>query len=480
MLLINPPKRYTIWAGIPEALNKGVFLYPPLGSMYIQAYLEKYSRHKAILLDALAENLDFSEIEKKIKKICPDAVGITACTHSLLDVVKTIQAVKRAYKDIYICLGGPHVSSFSRESINLEGVDSVIPGDGEIVFKEILDSLEKRSTLRNVKGIIFKENGDIIQTGEAQYIKDLDILPFPKRECLKNLKQYYTSGTESNLMTTMITSRGCPNHCNFCNTSKTYRCRSPQNVVDEIEECIKLNIREFYFLDDTFNVSIKRVVDICNEILKRNLEIRWGFKARCDNVDYEMLELARKAGCRKIHYGVEAATDDALAELNKGSRINIRQIEKVFRWTKKLGMRSIAYIMVGCPYDKTKADILKAGDFVRKIEADYVIFSLFSPYPDTDAYRTAVEKGVIKKGIWEEFIRNPQARYDLPTCWEEHFSKRELLALLKLVHTKFYLKWQMFFNVLFGLHSKGEFKRVLRDIIALGKLFLIRKPEGKI
>jgi radical SAM superfamily enzyme YgiQ (UPF0313 family) len=258
VLLINPPKKYTIWAGIPEVLNKGVFLYPPLGLMYIQAYLEEHTEHETAILDALADNLNFSQIERKVRDIQPDIVGITVCTHSLLDVVKTVAAVKRASEKIHVCLGGPHVTSFPRESINLAGVDSVISGDGEIVFKELVESFEKRENLRDVKGIILKNNGEIIQTGNPQYIENLDGLPFPKRERLRNLNQYYTSGTESNLMTTMITSRGCPYRCNFCNTSKNYRCRSPSNVVDEIEQCLKLRIREFYFIDDTFNVSFVR------------------------------------------------------------------------------------------------------------------------------------------------------------------------------------------------------------------------------
>lgn len=480
VLLINPPKRYTIWAGIPEALNKGVFLYLPLGLMYLQAYLEEFTEHKVILLDALADNLDFSQIERKVTQIQPDVVGITVCTHSLLDVVKTVAAVKRANKKIHLCLGGSHIISFPEESINLTGVDSVILGDGEVAFKELVGSLKNRDDLHNVKGIIFKDDGEIIQTGGAQYIEDLDSLPFPKRERLNNLNRYYTSGTESNLMTTMITSRGCPYRCNFCNTSKNYRCRSASNVVDEIEQCLKLNIREFYFLDDTFNVSIKRVVDICREILKRKLRIKWGFKARCDSIDYEMLKIVKEAGCRKIHYGVEAATDEALTQLNKGGQVNVKQIEQVFQWTRHLGMRAIAYVMIGCPYEKTKADILRVVDFVKKIGADYVVFSLFSPYPDTDSYQEATQKGIIKKGIWEEFIKNPIERRELPTCWQEHFSKKELLRLLKLVHRKFYLRWQMFFGVLFSLHSLGEFKRVCKDAIALGRLYLIGNPRGRI
>jgi len=480
VLLINPPKKHTIWAGIPEALNKGVFLYPPLGLMYIQSYLEQDSKHKVILLDALADNLDFHQIETKVKQIQPDIIGISACTHSLLDVAKTVAAVKRADKEIHLCLGGPHINSFPQESINLRGVDSVVLGDGEIVFRELVDSLQNRDALQNVKGIIFKKEGKIIQAGQAQHISDLDALPFPKRERLKNLDRYYTSGTESSRMTTMITSRGCPYGCNFCNTAKNYRSRSPENIADEIEQCLRLNIREFYFVDDTFNVTVERVIGVCNEILRRGLKIKWGFKARCDNIDYEMLRLAKRAGCSKIHYGVEAATDEALAQLNKGGQVSIKRIEEVFRWTNELGMRTIAFVMIGCPYDKTKKDTSKVLDFVKRINASYVVFSLFSPYPDTPSYQEAIKKGIIKKGDWEEFIREPKETYGLPTCWEEYFSKVELLELLKLMHRKFYMRWQMFFRILFGLGSFSELKRVYKDALALTRLFLIREPRGKI
>ncbi len=480
ILLINPPKKYTIWAGIPEALNKGVFLYPPLGLMYLQSYLEENTRHQVILLDALADALDFSQIEAKVRQIKPQITGITASTHSLLDVVNTIAAARKAGDKTHICLGGPHVTSFPEESINLAGVDSVVLGDGELVFKELADSLEKKSSLRDVRGIIFKDEGGIFRTKEAQSIEDLDSLPFPKRERLTGLYRYYTSGTESNLMTTMVTSRGCPYGCSFCNTSKNYRYRSPSNVADEIEQCMGIGIKEFYFLDDTFNVTAKRVTDICEEVLSRELKIKWGFKARCDNIDYEMLRIAKKAGCRKIHYGVEAASDEALMRLNKGGQVNVKKIEQVFGWTRDLGMRSIAYAMIGCPYEKTREDVLRVSDFIKKINADYVVFSLFSPYPDTHSYQEAIKKGIIRKEAWEEFIKNPRQGCELPTCWEEYFSKKELLGLLKTVHRDFYIRWRIFLRSLFGLHSIGEFKRLCKDALALWRLFIIKEPGGKI
>ncbi|MFH1339244.1 MAG: radical SAM protein, partial [Candidatus Omnitrophota bacterium] len=251
ILLINPPKKNKIWAGIPRIFSEGIFLFPPLALMYLQAYLKKHTHHQTEILDALVDSLDYPGIKKRIIDFSPDIAGITVCTHNLIDVVKIISIVKEIKKSVHICLGGPHVRSYPFESISLPGVDSVIPGDGEITFAELAGALEKNKDLSGIKGIIFKdEQGRIIKTDETEDISNLDILPFPDRR-IRNYRKYYTPATEGSLMTTMITSRGCPNRCTFCDTSKKYRPRSVENIADEIEECVKLGLREIFFVDDT-------------------------------------------------------------------------------------------------------------------------------------------------------------------------------------------------------------------------------------
>ena len=160
--------------------------------------------------------------------------------------------------------------------------------------------------LKNVKGIVFKDRNKVINTGLRPLIMDLDKIPFPART-LTPYKKYSSLFAKRTPITTMETSRGCPYKCIFCDRphlGKMFRARSPKNVADEIEECVNLGIKEILIYDDTFTINRKRVVDICNEIITRKLDISWDIRARVNTVDSELLNLMKKAGCEKIHYCV--------------------------------------------------------------------------------------------------------------------------------------------------------------------------------
>ena len=143
--------------------------------------------------------------------------------------------------------------------------------------------------------------------------------------------------------TTIISSRGCPFHCAFCDrplspVTSHFRSRSAKNVVDELSECAELGIKDFLFYDDTFTVNKKRVLEICNEILSRGLRIRWDIRTRVDTVDREMLNILKKSGCAAIHYGVEAGNDRVLDVIKKG--FTVAKVRETFEATKKGGNRN--------------------------------------------------------------------------------------------------------------------------------------------
>ncbi|MCX5796302.1 MAG: radical SAM protein [Elusimicrobia bacterium] len=478
VLLINPSIRSKVWAGIPELCSRKIFLFPPLGLMYLQAYLHRHTSHRAEIVDALAEDLDDGRLRERIQASAPGLVGITALTHNLVDVAQTARLVKELDPRIRVCLGGPHVHSYPAEAIALPGVDFAVPGDGEAALGELLDALEGRGEVRAVKGILAKdEKGEVAATAERPETADLDSLPFPDRRS-NDPSRYFTPATEGSSMTTMITARGCPQRCTFCDTYAHYRPRSTRNIVDEIAECASMGIEEIFFLDDTFNVTARRVLDIAQEILRRGLRVKWGFKARCDQITEELLATVKSAGCTKIHYGVETGTDEGLRRLNK--KLTVEQIEATFAQTKRFGIRTIGFFMLGCPHEKTRAEVERTIEFARRLAADYAVFAIFSPYPDTAAYEDGVRSGVLPKGAWEEFIRRPSPERRLPTCWEEHLSKKELAALLQRAHRRFYFRPGKIIKNLFGFHSLAELKRTIAGGLALLQIEFMRDPAGRI
>lgn len=460
VLLINPPRENEIIGNNPPIIEKERGCNPPLGLLYIAGYLEKYSKHNITIIDSQVGKLDYSSLASRITSVKPDIVGITAMTLTLIDVIKTIDLVKRIDKNIKVVLGGPHVHLFPKETINLANVDYLVLGEGEETFKELLDCIDEKSRLKKIPGLVFKDNGEVINTGIRSPIKNLDELPFPARHLVPYTK-YTSLLTKGNIVTTIFTSRGCPFQCSFCDRphlGKIFRARSPKNVVDELEECTKMGIYEFLFYDDTFAVNKKRVIDVCNEIIRRKLNIAWDIRTRVDTVDEETIKYLKKAGCHGIHYGIEAGTEKILKILNK--RITIGQAKNIFDLTRKYRIKILSYFMIGNP-SETKEDIYTTFRVMKVLNPDYVHITILTPFPGTKIYFDGLKTGIIKKDYWREFAENPTTDF-IPPHWDEIFSRDELNDLLSEGYRKFYIRPSYILKRITELRSIGELKKKAR------------------
>ena len=262
----------------------------------------------------------------------------------------------------------------------------------------------------------------------------------------------------------MMTSRGCPYRCCFCDRphlGKRFRAHSATYVVDEIEECKKLGIREILLYDDTFTVNKERVLSICDEIQNRQLNISWDIRTRVDNVDEAMLEKLKQAGCRRIHYGVESGTSEILKILRKD--IDLQKTKDIFATTRVIGIKTLAYFMIGSPTE-TQDQINKTIDFMMELQPDFVHISITTPFPATDLYRLGLERGILKSDYWREFSRKPTADF-VPKVWEENFTREQLVALRKLAYRRFYLRPKYIFKQISRIKS-------WRDLKIKGKLLL--------
>ena len=471
VLLINTPIKNIISLEMPLFVRQNEGIFPPLGLMYIASYLKKNVDSEIRILDTLAEEMDYEGIEKYVGDFRPDVVGITAHTHNLIDVILVVDIIKKIDKKIHVCLGGPHVNAFSQEAIDIAGVDSAVLGDGEQAFAELVKCLNEKNDLKRVKGLLFKQNGKCMYTGLREDIKDLDSLPFPDRNLVDHRKYYSILGRKA-IMTTIVSSRGCPYRCTFCSTPKgPYRMRSPENIMDEIEICMKLGIEEIHFVDDTFNVVTDRVIKICDEIERRRLKIKWSFRGRIDKITESLLIKAKKAGCYRIHLGVETSTDEGLKKLKKG--ITIAQIKEVFKWTRNIGINTVAYFLIGCSHEKTRGDVLKTIDFSKDIDPDFVLYNILTPYPSTEVYEDGLRKGLFKSDYWRKFVLNPRRDFQLQ-FWQEWFSREELFYLLNLSYRKFYLRPKIILRML----NASLNLKVLAGRLKIG-MKIMRLPLGR-
>lgn len=397
VLFVNPPQTASKYKFM------GV-IAPPLGIAYMAGVLQENNIDVEIL-DASAEDMDFKDVEKELLKRKPDLVALTALTPTIGRALETAQVVKETLPDSIVVMGGYHPTFNFIETLEDENVDIVIRGEGEYIMLNLVQALENQSSLHNVKGIVFedKNSKEIVVNPEAPLIQNLDELPFPALNLLP-MKKYRLLDMDTH-MTTMITTRGCPMQCSFCSSAamhgKKIRERSVENIVDEIEY-LKTNydIDTIAFMDDTFTLKKRKVMAICDEILKRNIEIMWGCTSRVDTLDEKLLKKMKEAGCITIFIGVESADQQQLDNMCKNT--TIAKIENAFKIAHKLKIRTIASVALGMPGD-TKEIMNKTVKFVHKLKPNYAIYSLATPYPGTRFYKEAFEKNLIKIKDWSKY-----------------------------------------------------------------------------
>tara|TARA_B100000315_G_scaffold60545_1_gene54919 strand:- start:2459 stop:3874 length:1416 start_codon:yes stop_codon:yes gene_type:complete len=457
ILLINPPRENEIIGNNPSIIEEERGCNPPLGLLYVAGYLEKTSEHCISVIDAQVEKLDYHTLPSRIALFKPDIVGITAMTMTLIDVMKTVALVKKVDKSIKVVLGGPHVHLYPEETVKLENVDYLVLGEGEVAFKKLLDHIDDPSQLERISGLVFQQNGKIINTGVRSAIKNLDDIPFPARHMVP-YRKYNSLLSKKGITTTILTSRGCPFSCSFCDRphlGKLFRARSAGNVVNEIEVCTRMGIYEFLFYDDTFSVNKKRVIDICNEIIKRKLDIGWDIRARVDTINEQMLRSLKMAGCQGIHYGVEAGSEKILKVLKKG--ITIKKVREVFELTRKYKIQILSYFMIGNPTE-TIDDIYTTFKVAKMLKPDYMHLTILTPFPGTKIYFDGLRNGIIKRDYWKEFARNPTLDF-IPPHWDENFSREELQDLLAKGYKTFYLRPSYILKRVLRVKTLTEFKK---------------------
>jgi len=457
ILLINPPSINMIETNNASFVEEESGFYPPLGLLYIVSYLKKYSNFEVKVLDAQVEALNYQQINEQVKLYSPDLVGIHTSTFLLLDVLKVAHNIKGIDPRIHVNLGGPHVYIFPEQTIKFKPVDSLIIGEGEKTFTELANALNSKKSLEHIQGLVYKRQGQVYFNRAQEYIEDLDGLPFPSRISSPYLK--YTSLLSANrVMTTFISSRGCPFKCIYCDRphlGKKYRWRSADNIIQEIKECLALGIKEIVFFDDIFTMNRKRVLDICERIIKEEIKFRWSIRARVDTVDAEILGKLKKAGCERISFGVESGAQKVLDKLRKG--ITLEQARQAFKLCKDTGVSTLADFMIGSPGENVD-DIERTIDFALELDPDYVQFTITTPYPATELYRVGLESGILKEDYWKAFANEPSPDFS-PRYWEENISRAGLIELRKKAYRKFYLRPKYVFNSLLKLNSVGEFHK---------------------
>lgn len=447
---------------------------PPLSLAYVAAILEREGCNVKII-DASAMSLPLKEIIDILLKFNPDFLGFTTATYQFRHTVELIKEIKKKINKPVI-VGGTHVTILPKETLTHPEIDYAVIGDAEETLPELLYAIANNKQLNRIKGICYKDNGKIILTEKRGHFKDLDATPFPARDLLPN-GLYYSLISKKRNFTAMITSRGCPFHCNFCQSAGSlYRFRTAKNVVDEMEECYKkFDINEIDIFDEAFSFNRERVLEICNQINKRRLKVLWSFRTRGDLVDEEMLSLLSKSGCYRIYYGIESGDPQILKNLKK--EVDLERIKKIVKLTKEYVIQTFGYFMIGSP-GETRESIKRTVHFMRELPLDYAqIAPLFTP-PNTELYKLL--RGIIKEDYWANYTVTLKEKV-LPRFGTK-MKDDEIKQYTRKAYLAFYLRPIYIIKRIFEFRSYEEIKKsflALKDITISYLLgFLKRKIKN--
>lgn len=465
VLLIQPPEFNMITTNVPSVVDEESGAYPPLGLLYIASFIEQQTSHDVEILDAILDNLDYDELEAEIRRRKPDIVGIQAMTFTVIDATLTAKVVKKIDPSIPVIFGGPHVYIYPNETLKIPQVDYIVIGEGEHTSAALVDALAEGKDPASVHGVGFKRDGKVVLTPSVPLLKSLDELPMPARHLVPQ-DRYYSVLAKEVPITTMMSSRGCPMQCIFCDRphlGKEFRYRSPGNVVDEMQACQEMGIKEIFIYDDTFTIRRDRIMEICRQYRERGLSIQWDARAHINTMNDKMLDAMAESGCTRLHYGVEAGTEEITKVLKKG--IDLERTKKIFRQTKERGITTLGYFMIGNP-GETRDQAKQTIEFARNLDADFIHLSVATPFPATELYRLAFKVGLYDYDHWREFASNPTAEFR-PKLWTEVMTQEELINLMQWGYQRFYMRGGYIMKRVLELRNWDEFVRKARAGIRL-------------
>jgi len=454
VMLIRPPARHTVESEVPEAVAAENLSYPPLALLSIAQFLLANSEHEVKILDAQLDDLEYPELERRIREWAPDVVGVTAFTVQLVDVHKTIQAARAAGVS-RVVVGGPHVNDFPQECRNLPGVDAVVKGEGQQPMLQLVEAWGRGEVAKGIPGVMAHPDDPVPQE-DVYFSNNLDDYPILDRTLIE-YERYYDVMGKGGIFTTMVTSRGCPYRCTFCNTPRhRYRVTTPGRACDEIEACLKLGIREIYFVDDTFNITNQRVIELCDEILRRGLRFNWTVRFRVKGVDRPLLEKMKAAGCQRIQFGVEQGTEEGLLRLKKD--VTSLEIEHAFQLCREVGIHTVAYFMIGTPTERSREDVVETINYSIRLNPDFVMYNILTPFPGTTLYDEGLRDGVLDIDPWLRFMRAPDESFKAQV-WDEYFTRAELRDLLNMAYRRFYWRPTFVARNVFQIRSVSDLRR---------------------
>lgn len=371
--------------------------YPPLGLLYLSAYLEEKGIEHAVIDTTFSSE---EEWLKEVEKSQPIVIAFYTNLMTKVTIIRLIEKVKVMAATTKILLGGPDVT-YNWENYLAAGADFIVEGEGEETFYEFIRAVKSDQNYSEITGLIYKDAAGFHKNKPRIKIKEVDQLPVPNRKKI-DLNPYLNAWKTNHGKSTLSisTQRGCPYTCQWCSTAvygQSYRRRSPQLVVDEIEQLIAdYQPDALWFVDDVFTVSHKWIEAFANEMQAREISVPFECITRAERLTEKVFEELKSAGCFRVWIGAESGSQRIIDLMDR--KVDVNKVAEMIQLAKRYDIESGTFIMVGYPTE-TKEDIRLTIDYLKKADPDIFTITVAYPIKGTGLYNQ-IEKEIIEQPEW--------------------------------------------------------------------------------
>jgi len=459
-------------------INRTYVIMPNLGLGYLAAALRKQG-HQVKILHCAKEKMDYSGWESFVRENKYDLFGFQVFSYDLDSVKKHISIIKKYQPESYLIAGGPHPSGAPKQTIeSLSDIDFAFAGEAENNLPEFVNRLSSykkkdlvndnslaESIFRDIPGLIWEINGEVT-VNEKDYIENLDEIDFPSWD-LMDPREYpeapHGAFTKNFPVAPIIITRGCSFSCTFCAghtiSGKRIRKRSISNVINEIEFLMgNFGVKEFTLEDENFTLHKDLVIEFCNQIKRRNLNISWSCPSgvRLDTLSYDLLSRMEKSGCYSFGLGIESGSQRLLNDFHK--QITLKKIREKMEILSRTKIKTTGFFILGYPTD-TKKSIIKTIKFAKELPLDRAQFNNFMPLPGSKIYGLLRENKELDNIKWANFFVHNVAYSP------KGISPKKLKRFRQRAYLEFYLRPRILFGILKEIKSFSHFKFLIRRFI---------------
>lgn len=378
------------------------------GTTSCAVLLSRHNTYKQALHDETGEV--WRDLKATVASAEPDVVGITVMSAKLESAINVARLVKSLRPGCKVVAGGPHATICPDDLMRFDDVDFVVRGEGEQTLLELCRTIGgKGGDLDRIDGLSFRRAGSVVHNAPRALDKNVTRFPYPTREEYLGLERYPKSTIGS-----MMTSRGCPYDCTFCNAKATWtrrvRYRDVDNVIEEMTLLKqKYAVPSYNFCDDSLTANRKRTEELLGKVISGGLNLPWACTTRTDLLDEDLVKLMVEAGCYTIGIGLESGSDRMLEIIKK--HITMSEFRKACAMLDRHNVNYGVFLMVGFP-EETEEDIRKTIDYVRTSRAPSICLSIFTPYPGCESYERAKEMGMIDGDLdWSNLSHQSPENY---------------------------------------------------------------------